>query len=215
VLLSPEGQFVRRLAEGYLPAWSPDGAMLVFVSQQGSDTSTAELHRINADGSGEMTLTNNEAWEYGAAWTRDNSGIVFGSQMDGGWRLYRMSLDGLGVEPLLAGASGNAPSLSPDGTMVAFTSDRDGDDDLYVLDLRQGSVRNLTSNADHDDNAAWSPEGARIAFSSDRTGKNEIYVMNTDGSGAIQLTHDAELIPNIPSWAPDGHHLVFGAAPSD
>jgi len=194
----------------YLPAWSRDGTVLVFVSQEGDDTSTAELYRINADGTEESRLTQDGFWDYSASWVSDTA-IIFGSQQDGDWRIFTIDDAGGAARPLSFDAAGNAPAVSPDGRSVAFTSDRDGDDDIWIMAPDGSNQRSLTSNDAHDDNAAWSPDGSSIAFSSDRSGKNEIYVMNADGTGVRQVTNDTTLIPDIPSWSPDGTRIVFAA----
>ncbi|MDQ6662449.1 MAG: hypothetical protein M3Z24_15975 [Chloroflexota bacterium] len=61
----------------------------------------------------------------------------------------------------------------------------------------------------------WSPDGKRIAFSiqsSPPLNDSDIWVMNADGSGAMNLTHDAKQANMEPSWSPDGKQLVFSAA---
>jgi Tol biopolymer transport system component len=220
VLLTPGGSFVGRLTRGYLPAWSPDGSQLAFVSQQGDDTATAEIHRIEADGTNEIRLTNNDSWDYGATWTRDGSEVIFGSQTSEGWRLLIVPAGGGTPRALPTEVFGNAPALSSDGRLIAFTSDRDGDDDIYATAVSGGDQRNLTANTAHDDNATWSPDGSRIAFSSDASGKNEIYVMEVDRTGSnsgnvilltVQVTNDPALAPDIPTWSPDGMRIAFAA----
>jgi Tol biopolymer transport system component len=194
----------------YLPAWSPGAVAMVFLSQEGEDTSTAELYRINRDGTDEQRSTQDGFWDYGADWLSEDV-IVFGSLRNGVWRIYTIGANGGDATPLLVDALGNAPTVSPDGRSIAFTSDRDGDDDIYVMAADGAGQRNVTANTDHDDNPSWAPDGTRIAFSSDRSGKNEIYVMNIDGTDVRQITDDASLIPDVPSWAPDGERIVFAA----
>ena len=69
--------------------------------------------------------------------------------------------------------------VSRDGAKIAFTSYRDGMDQIYVMNAVDGSgVTNLTNNSADDGSPAWSPDGARIAFSSYRDGNLDIYTMN-------------------------------------
>ena len=75
------------------------------------------------------------------------------------------------------------PAWSPDGRRIAFTSERDGNPEIYVMNADGSGVTRLTYNdaRDLDSFPAWSPDGRRIAFHSNRDGNFEIYVMNASG----------------------------------
>jgi TolB protein len=75
-------------------------------------------------------------------------------------------------------ASEGIASWSPDGKRLVFSSDRDGDWDLYLLSLANGAARRLTSDPGTDTFPAWSPDGKAIAFVSDRSGNADIYLMD-------------------------------------
>jgi Tol biopolymer transport system component len=81
---------------------------------------------------------------------------------------------------------------SPDNQQIAFTSDRDGNSEVYVMDADGQNVRRLTNTRATERAAAWSPDGKRIAFSSDADGASQIYIMNADGSNAVRLTGTAQ-----------------------
>src|SRR5437870_1344822 len=101
-------------------------------------------------------------------------------------------------------------SWSPDGSKIAFASNRDGKPNIYVMNADGSSVKRLTTSSATDDKPTWSPDGKRIAFASDRDGNREIYVMNADGSNQIRLTHnDAD--DRSPSWCPDGMRIAFAS----
>lgn len=104
---------------------------------------------------------------------------------------------------------GNAPSWSPDGERLLFTSDRSGNDSIYVVDVDGSNLRRLTDNGHHNDNAVWSPDGQRIAFSSDRDGQNDIFVMDGDGNYQQNLTRESHLWADIPGWSADGSRIIF------
>ena len=103
---------------------------------------------------------------------------------------------------LLAGGS------SSSGDRIAFVSDRDGDDEILVMNADGTEVRQLTDNDDKDWVPSWSPGGDRIAFMSARGGDWEIFVMNADGTEARQLT-DNDDSDTGPSWSPGGDRIVF------
>ena len=101
---------------------------------------------------------------------------------------------------------------------IAFTSGRDGNGEIYVMDAAGGNLRRLTNNPAGDHSPAWSPDGKRIAFVSDRDGhvnvrnspNYEIYVMDADGGNQLNLTNDPDN-DRHPSWSPDGKRIVFSS----
>jgi Tol biopolymer transport system component len=110
-----------------------------------------------------------------------------------------------GAETIL---TNDAPTWSPDGRRIAFTTFRHGRGEIYVMNVDGSRQRRLTRNPAHDDHPAWSPDGRRIAFTSFRSGNAEIYAMNVDGSRVTRLTrirrHDY-----LPAWSPDGRSIVW------
>ena len=105
-------------------------------------------------------------------------------------------------------ASDRSPSWSPDGQRIAFTSDRDGNLGVYVMDADGANPRRLTDHDASDGYQSWSPDGRRIAFQSYRDGNWEVYVMDADGGNSQRLTdHDAS--DGNPSWSPDGQRIAF------
>ncbi len=114
-----------------------------------------------------------------------------------------------------------SPSLSPDGTRIAFVSDRDASDfpepdhgayvyDIYLMDADGSNVVRLTDTGGYDMNPEWSPDGSRIVFESDRFGNNAVHVMDPDGSNRVNLTNLAGGGGGgSPTWSPDGTRILF------
>jgi formylglycine-generating enzyme required for sulfatase activity/tricorn protease-like protein len=100
------------------------------------------------------------------------------------------------------------PAWSPDGEYIAFSSNRDGDSDIYVMDTDGGNLINLTNNSASDSGSAWSPNGQQMAFASDRSGNWEIYVLNLSGGSPINVSNHEEAEYN-PAWSPDGTAIAF------
>ena len=86
-------------------------------------------------------------------------------------------------------------------TKIAFSSWRDGNGEIYVMNTDGSEQKNLTNNPAIDIFSSWSPDGKRIAFSSDRDGNDEIYVMNADESEQRRLTNNPAS-DTSPSWSP-------------
>ena len=112
------------------------------------------------------------------------------------------------AKPLELVVGNDAPSWSPDGRSIAFTSFHNGIGDIYVMDTLGGGRRRLTTDPAHDDLPSWSPDGKRIAFVSDRDGELEIYVMNADGSNQTRLTFSPGADYG-PSWSPDAKRIAW------
>ncbi len=104
--------------------------------------------------------------------------------------VFTMRLDGsdrrvLEKEPLGMASK----TVSPDGKRIVFASDRDGNQEIYTMDLTGRRLRRLTVNEAYDGLPTWSPDGKQIVFVSSRDGNKEVYVMDADGSNQLRLTH--------------------------
>ena len=115
----------------------------------------------------------------------------------------------LGLTPLMVVVGAQA--------QIAFQSDRDRNDEIYVMDNDGGNQRNLTNNPADDRFPSWSPDGKRIVFMSmsDKKVKDfvltyEIYVMDADGGNQLNLTNNPH-VDRDPSWSPDGKRIVFSS----
>jgi Tol biopolymer transport system component len=183
---------------------------IAFTSLRGGGR---DIYVMNADGSGQVNLTNDPASDYDAAWSPDGTRIAFVSDRDGNNEVFVMNADGTGQVNLTNNLATYDlyPTWSPDGTRIAFTSTRDGDEELYVMNADgTGQVRLTNVPTGRNYQPAWSPDGTRIAFTSTRDGDNDVYVMNADGTGQVNLTNDPAT-DWTPAWSPDGTRITFGS----
>jgi Tol biopolymer transport system component len=91
---------------------------------------------------------------------------------------------------------------------IAFVSDRDGNDEIYAMNIDGTGQINLSNNKGKDTNPRWSPDGLQIAFYTDRDGNMEVYVMQLDGAGQTNLTKNPGKDWG-PIWSPDGSRIAF------
>ena len=102
----------------------------------------------------------------------------------------------------------------PTDTLIAFVSNRDGNNEIYVMNPDGSGQKRLTNHAANDEHPSLSPDGRRIAFASDRDGNSNIWVMNADGSGAPERLTSHEKTDSWPSWSTQiggGHHIAFAS----
>jgi TolB protein len=93
---------------------------------------------------------------------------------------------------------------------ITFQSDRNGNWDIYAMNVDGSNLVQLTDNPADDGYPVWSPDGTKIVFESKRDGPYAIYLMNADGSDQTRLTNHPSNNFN-PEWSPDGKKIVFSS----
>lgn len=191
-------------------AWSPDGTRLAYLGFDG-------LHVVDADGSNDVGLTT-EA-DLRVDWSPASDRVVVERGVSGRSELWRRDTNGGTGQQRLSQAGtydDKAPSWSPDGTQIAFVSDRSGNSDVYVIDANGQNPHNLTNHPLNDGDSGneapqWNPDGSRLMFISARAGTRDIWVMNADGSEPQNLTQST-VAEQHPRWSPNGLQVLYTVA---
>jgi Tol biopolymer transport system component len=175
------------------PSLSRDGSRLIATSI----TTLREVWKIPlasddpiVNGRGAVRLLDNVVDAMWSFVSRDTHTLVYASTASGSRNLWTMPLDGRARPQQMTFVPGDAvahPSLSPDGTRVAFVSFAGGTSDIWVQNVDGSNLRRLTADAEADSWPVWSPDGTRIVFGSARAGGWETRVISADGSGNEKL----------------------------
>ncbi len=192
--------------------FSPGDSRILFTSGRDGNLN---LFMMEEDGSAPIPLPTHPAVDQSAHWYPDGYGwkIAFMSDRDGDYEVFDMITGG---RRRLLQLTNNAardgfPRWSPDCSQMLFTSDRDGNLELYVMRADGTNPTRLTWNPETDIGGAWSPDGSRIAFASERAGNREIYVMRADGTDVVRLTNNTAFEGRSVAWSPDGSRIAFDA----
>jgi Tol biopolymer transport system component len=178
------------------PALAPDGIRVAYVSNQNGNN---EIYLTGLDRRPATNLTNNPGDDQQPTWSPDGNWIAFTSNRDGNQEIYVMRSDGSEVRNLTSNsASDFAPSwfsvpkflgLGSDD-WIAFTSNRDGNQEIYRVKPDGTGLTNLTKNPSNDYAPSGFANGNKLAFVTDRDGNAEIYTMSADGGSPTNVTNN-------------------------
>src|SRR5215212_2072493 len=193
----------------------------------------SEIYVMDGDGSGQARLTTNEAFDTLPAFSPDGRHVAFTSRRDSigaqtNDEIYVVDAadsdgnsDGDNLTRLTFSQTVNEfqPALAPDGKKMAFTSNQDGNNEIYAMNADgSGPPTRLTNNVSIDSRSVFSPDGEKIAFSRRDTTSpdpnmrtDDICVINADGTGETRLTF-APRADTHAYFSPDGEKIAFSSA---
>ena len=214
-------------AMGFEPAWMPDGARLVFVSDalgahklvETIGPSPRETRLLGSVGDPSLRA----GWP--AIAPNGTVAMTLGrmKEFQSGWRSLRRldsalglsDLEGSGIEVL---GEGTDPAWSPDGRRIAFSRAVDGRAHLFVMNADGTGAKQITDGPDDDVHPSWSPDGSALVFCSARGDEvhwtqANLFSVRPDGSWLVQLT-EGDRVACRPDWARDGY-IYFHANATD
>ena len=187
--------------------WSPDGRYLAFATMGPQ----SDLYVVDIYNGRRRNITRDYATDQYPTWSPDGQRLAFYSTRNDGlhFDVYLINPDGTNLRRLTF-SEGGYPAWSPDGSQIVFSSQTEGN--LYITNVNDGSVRQLTNNSGNDRNPIWSPDGSQIAYISfvnhDKLFGYRIFVINADGSNNRMLSQELPA-QGMPSWSPDSRYLAF------
>ena len=190
------------------PVWSPDGSQIAFLSKRASQIG---IWTMPAFGGSATQLKPLETFSQGlVAWSKQGK-IYFVMQGN----LHALDVASQQVS-VIAKSDASRPmdhsfSVSPDEERIAYTDNRDGQVEVYVMPIRGGASVRLTNDKAQDSNLVWAQDSKRVLYSSSRNGVKQIFLSYLDGRAPLQLTtndSDCELL----DISPDNTKILYATA---
>ncbi len=197
-------------------AWSPDGKHLVY-SIRGNGPEGAGLYKfaIAHPDHQEGLLVRQDVSHVVASSSGSRLAYVRTSENYNIWKVDFHSRGPQAHKLVTSTRHQKSPDISPDGSKIAFNSDRSGSDEVWICDSDGSNAVQVTSfGGSSTGSPRWSPDGKRLAFDSRGAGEANIYTLDIGGipQKVDTGTHDN----GVPSWSHDGRWIYFtgGAASS-
>ena len=179
----------------WTPVYSPTENRIAF-STYFPDNDNYDIFIMNDDGTNKENLTNSPAYEKFPQFSPDGSFLIYQ-----GWQKGKMEIFFLGIlDRNNINVSRNVKSndilshgnsFSPDGQSIVFTSERDGNRNIYLMKINGSDIKQLTFHKSDDYEPVFSPDGQSIAFTSERDGNKEIYIISPDAKNLKNLTNNS------------------------
>lgn len=213
------GQVLAALTTGYNPSWSPDSHALIYYRFGQYAIINYVTIANNGTVSAPSRLTDDSAFEtYNVSWSPDGQsiafqGTVYGGEAGIGLDVYRIDLGAPQSLRNLSYSRGSdvQPAWSPDGTQIAYVSNREANQRLYLVAPDGSNLREITTDTSLVLDLAWSPDGTKLAYVNLLDGFHHLHIVDVADGYRIspplivtQLDVDSTL-----QWSPDGERVAF------
>ena len=188
---------------------SPDRTRIAYSSTRAG---SADLYVADADGRNPRRITTDPGAETQPAWTPDGTRLVYtATPATGAAQIVSVRADGTDPRPLTSSSGGNsAPDVSPDGRRVAFVSTRDGNPEIYEVDLEGGAARRLTKTGDREGNPRFLPSGD-LLYVLDKGSKARLMRLATGSTAAPLPVLEIDQPVVALDVSPDGERIAYVA----
>jgi len=189
--------------------WSSDSPQIASVGEDGTVTGAGYGHaKVTATAPGGKTAIA-DVYVVGEIVVASSRAAP---STPGKFQLYAVERSNLAqltkLTPATDTASASDPAFSPDGSRVAFVSQRDGNAEIYVMNADGTGTTRVSNDPQPDGRPSFMPDGQSLVFHSSRTaGKQEIWAVNVDGTALTQLTRDS--VNSSPAVSPDGQIIAY------
>jgi len=189
--------------------WSSDSPQIASVGEDGTVTGAGYGHaKVTATAPGGKTAIA-DVYVVGEIVVASSRAAP---STPGKFQLYAVERSNLAqltkLTPATDTASASDPAFSPDGSRIAFVSQRDGNAEIYVMNADGTGTTRVSSDPQPDGRPSFMPDGQSLVFHSSRTaGKQEIWAVNVDGTALTQLTRDS--VNSSPAVSPDGQIIAY------
>lgn len=219
-IMDYDGENPQRVTSGgslnIAPSWCPDGRCLLYTSYRSAPSVYPDIVVQNVFGQiGSSTPAHGSEvnQNYIGDMSPDGTKIAFGSARGGvGMDIYVVNRDGTGLRRLTTNpAIDNSPRWSPNGTQIAFVSDRTGTPKIYTMSADGLQQQQLPTGCSRCDRPTWAPSvtGLQIAYTSQTSSAgHDIEVYNFSTQQTHRLTN-GEGTNESPTFAPNGRHVMF------
>ena len=183
------------------------------------DRRIKEIYIADYDGANPRRITVNRSLNINPVWSSDGKAIAYTSYR-------RQNFPDIFIQRIYEGTPPESPAhgtdrvhnflpaWSPDGTKIAFMSNRDGNQEIYVMDAKGGNLRRITRHPGIDATPTWSPAGNQIGFTSDRSGSPQIYIVDAEGLDQPRRITSNESWADRATWSPAPFNEIAYAARS-
>jgi hypothetical protein len=180
------------------------------------DSAPWQIYVLNLQTGERVDLSQTDSNERTPRWSPDGQRLVFASERDGNREIYVADI-------AAASLGGNAtnlrnlsqhkapdwqPAWSPDGLRIAFSSYRDENWELYLVNADGSNLIRLTDHPENDFSPTWSPDGSQLLFASRRFADADLFVLDVGTAEITQLT-TSEWNEFDPAWSPDGRWIAY------
>jgi hypothetical protein len=201
-----------------LPTPSTVSDQIAFASDR---TGQPQIYLINVVGGDLLQLTDLPDGACQPAWSPDGMSLAFTTPCTSNREEYvgssifvtQVGADGDATTPmpLILSLSGGSydPAWSPDGSKIAFTSQRTGRSQIFVVGADGSNPVNLNNDLAFNWTPTWSPDGEQLAFITGRSGQEEVWLISSGGGEETRFTRGDGKAVARPSWSPDGATIAF------